>query len=469
MSVEAILGANLGLVEAPAGCVKTHLFTDALDIAQNNPYLVLTHTTAVVAALKKRLRGVPSSNYRVATVAGWALNLANMLPAISGYISPPNSPPNYANLQQSVAALCQRGDLSDVLQASYSRLFVDEYQDCSVSQHALVCGLSQCLPTIVFGDVLQAIFGFGGDPLPSWANDVQPFFPKIATLDTPWRWNNAGTHELGQWILYIRQQLLRGDSIDLLSCPNYIFWNQVNRNARVNLQAQIDMQYRIRRDMSPNETLLVIGDSRNVSSRHEFARNIRGMGVVEPVDLTDIVTAARGFDSSQAVNLLNLVLDVASRVMTGVDKAALLNRVQVIMRGSNRNPPSPVECAAITVLQESNPSSILQLLNLLKQKEGARIYRNDALGALHDSLALSISDPTKSIHQSSSIIRERRRHRGDKRIPSRAIGSTLLLKGLESDHVLILNADDMNAKHLYVALSRGAKSVTLFSSNTNVL
>ena len=66
------------------------------------------------------------------------------------------------------------------------------------------------------------------------------------------------------------------------------------------------------------------------------------------------------------------------------------------------------------------------------------------------------------------MIREQRRHQGDRRIPQRAIGSTLLLKGLESDHSLILDAGTMTPQNLYVALSRGAKSVTIFS-NKNIV
>ncbi|EPW5277775.1 UvrD-helicase domain-containing protein, partial [Yersinia enterocolitica] len=75
--------------------------------------------------------------------------------------------------------------------------------------------------------------------------------------------------------------------------------------------------------------------------------------------------------------------------------------------------------------------------------------------------------PDISMFEAASIIRERLRQEGDRRVPRRAIGSTLLLKGLEADHCLILNAQNrgMNAKHIYVALSRGAKSVTIFSNN----
>jgi DNA helicase IV len=90
--------------------------------------------------------------------------------------------------------------------------------------------------------------------------------------------------------------------------------------------------------------------------------------------------------------------------------------------------------------------------------------------ALKESVSIAISSPTISVFEAASSVRERLRHQGDKRIPNRAIGSTLLLKGLEADHCMILDAqaNGMNANNLYVALSRGAKTITIFSRNAYI-
>jgi DNA helicase-2/ATP-dependent DNA helicase PcrA len=65
MSAELILGNLRGAIEAPAGCGKTQTIVDALAFSASKPYLVLTHTTAGVAALRKRLTraNVPAKNY----------------------------------------------------------------------------------------------------------------------------------------------------------------------------------------------------------------------------------------------------------------------------------------------------------------------------------------------------------------------------------------------------------------------
>ena len=53
-------------------------------------------------------------------------------------------------------------------------------------------------------------------------------------------------------------------------------------------------------------------------------------------------------------------------------------------------------------------------------------------------------------------IREQNRLLG-RPLPSRAVGSTLLLKGLEAEVAVIFDAGVLNAKNLYVAMTRGSK------------
>jgi hypothetical protein len=48
-------------------------------------------------------------------------------------------------------------------------------------------------------------------------------------------------------------------------------------------------------------------------------------------------------------------------------------------------------------------------------------------------------------------------------MPRRAVGSTLLLMSLEAEVVVIPNADDLNARNLYVAMTRGSKRIGVCS------
>jgi hypothetical protein len=470
MTVETVLGPELGLIVAPAGCGKTHLITETLKINAGKPYLVLTHTTAGVDALKQRLKrlGVPNSHFSVATIDGWARRIANMFPASCDVRATPDNPRVfYPELRRNVHNYVSSGHIAEIIRSSYSRLLVDEYQDCNADQHALICSLSDVLPTIVFGDPMQCIFNFGG-PMPHWDNDVKSRFPVISELTTPWRWINAGAPDLGKWILNCRELLLHGRSIDLSSCPNYVYWNQLRGNAQIDNQNQSQAQYRIRNDNDANDSLLVIGDSRNSRSRHNFASSSRGIEVVEPVDLSDVTDIATRIDNSTGEELSNQILASVSLMMTGVGKSSLIKRMPTILAGRNRTPATQVELAVKDVIESSDKSSIDNLLSTLELNADTRLFRRSAFSALKSAVSLSISDPTKTTKQAAEVIREQRRHQGDRRIPRRAIGSTLLLKGLEADHSLILDAGAMNSHNLYVALSRGAKTITVFS-NTNVV
>ena len=50
-------------------------------------------------------------------------------------------------------------------------------------------------------------------------------------------------------------------------------------------------------------------------------------------------------------------------------------------------------------------------------------------------------------------------------LPRRAVGSTLLLKGLEADVAVIADADQLTARDLYVAMTRGSRQLVICSTN----
>ena len=62
-------------------------------------------------------------------------------------------------------------------------------------------------------------------------------------------------------------------------------------------------------------------------------------------------------------------------------------------------------------------------------------------------------------------MREQNRYYG-RSLPRRGVGSTLLLKGLEAEVVVVLNADVLNVRNLYVAMTRGSKALTICSHSS---
>jgi DNA helicase-2/ATP-dependent DNA helicase PcrA len=184
------------------------------------PALVLTHTNAGVASLRGRLNrlAVPPKTYRLLTIDGWAMRVVNMFPARSAHDPSKLSDAavDYRAVRDAAWKLLKAGHIGDVLEASYDRLIVDECQDCSIRQLAIIYYAAHALPTAALGDPMQAIFGFGDDPLAHWEDHVLKCFPLAGELTTPWRWVNAGTEQFGRWLLEVRERLMRREPIDRL-------------------------------------------------------------------------------------------------------------------------------------------------------------------------------------------------------------------------------------------------------------
>lgn len=85
-AVNRMYGARRGFTEAAAGCGKTQLLSSIVADERFGRQLILTHTHAGVAALRKRLRkrGIADARFHLDTIAGWCLRWATAYPSISG-------------------------------------------------------------------------------------------------------------------------------------------------------------------------------------------------------------------------------------------------------------------------------------------------------------------------------------------------------------------------------------------------
>jgi DNA helicase-2/ATP-dependent DNA helicase PcrA len=463
-----LLSIRRGTVTAPAGCSKTHLISETLKRhAARKPILVLTHTNAGVAALRGRLQkaGISTDRFRLATIDGWAMRLIGMFPRRSGHdpdilnVSQPRS--HYPAIRLAAAQLLKAGHVSDVLDSSYTRLIVDEYQDCSLVQHALVHCAAHVLPTCVLGDPMQAIFRFQGNELADWDEHVCVHFPVVGELATPWRWINAREQAFGEWLLDVRRRLVAGAPISLKPAPTNVTW--------VELGGTNDHERRLQagRTRAPaNGTVLILGDAINPDGQRQFASQIPGAVTVENVDLRDLITFARGFDLD-APNLLAHVVNFAQDIMTNVGAADLLQRVAVIQRGTARREPSETEVAALEFAARPSYARARHLLSEIGRQAGVRSHRPAILRACINTL-LRCEDPTgPSPYEAAVQIREQTRAIG-RPLSSRTVGSTLLLKGLEADVSVILNAVAMDRRHLYVAMTRGAKALVVCAPSSTL-
>lgn len=461
-----LLAIDRGTVTAPAGCGKTHLIAEALSRHRGDkPVLVLTHTNAGVVALRGRLdkAGVSSKAYLLSTIDGWTMRLISTFPTRSGHdpdllkLARPGT--DYPSIRVAAVKLLKAGHVTDVLKATYARLIVDEYQDCSIRQHAVVGYASQVLPTCILGDPMQAIFGFGGDGLATWDEQVCGYFPLAGQLATPWRWINAGTEPLGRWLLDVRGKLLRGEPVDLRTAPSGVTW--------VHLDGTNDHERRLEaaRVRPPGEDcrVLIIGDSTNPDSQRRFASQTPGAVTVEAVDLKDLVAFAKRFDVASPQALQHLA-EFAQSVMRNVGAADFIQRVSALRRGTARTEPTEAEESALAFVRDPSHRRAVDVLVEIGKQGGVTPHRPAVLRACIKALQLCEGTEGLAFHDAAVRMREQNRLVG-RPLPKRAVGSTLLLKGLEAEAAVILNADALDARNLYVAMTRGSRRLIVCSGS----
>lgn len=464
MAVEFdILTVDRGLVIAPAGCGKTQLIIDALcKNPSGKPILILTHTNAGVAALRRRLdaASVPGASYRLMTIDGFAIRLTSLFP-MRGELDLSRlkeERPPYRDIRQAACKILKTPRIYDLLAASYARLFVDEYQDCSNWQHGIVYYLSHALPTCVLGDQLQAIFGFGDDNLADWAKHVCAHFPLVAELKTPWRWINAGTEPLGRWLLEARRHLLADKPIDIRTAPPQLTWTQLDGT-----NADRGRQLAAGHTDPPggNGHVLIVGNSTSPDSQRRFASQINGATTVEAVDLRDLVQFA-GRLSLTAPGIVRETAEFAATLMTAVGPDDLVRRVDSLLAGRARNPANDLEHAAIDLVRAPSYGGVARLLSELNRQPGVHVHRPVVLR--NCIRALNSASGTAGLSFQDTAIQAREQYRTlGRTLPRRGVGSTLLLKGLEAEVCVILEGDLLNAKNLYVALTRGSKRIVVCS------
>lgn len=456
-----ILAINRGMVTAPAGCGKTYLIVDALSRYDGaKPVLVLTHTNAGVVALRERIRckGIPSKVFRLHTIDGWAMRLVASFPKRSMF--DPSTLKlvdiDYPTIRKAAVRILEKGHIDDILAATYSRLIVDEYQDCTIHQHSIVVSVSRILPVCILGDSMQAIFGFGQDQLVSWQKAIA-CFPIAGELKKPFRWINAGTEPLGNWLLEVRERLLHGEPVDLRKAPKEVEW--------VIIDGEDDYGKRYKAVQSwtnQGGSILVIGDSDKPAKLHEIAKRMRSASVVEPVQLANLFSFAKKFNIT-GPDALQQLLYIAKKVMTGTDAAQLLKSVQSSSGKKPKAKLSDKQRVALLFYQSPSYGAAVNLLTTLKSANKVKVYRPTLLWSLIQTLQLCEVDGELSLYDAAIKIREQYRVIGRK-LPKIGVGSTLLVKGLESQAVMILNPDNMDAKNLYVAMTRGSKKLIICCS-----
>ena len=458
---EAILAGLPLALEMPAGTGKTHFVAALAALADEagECVLVLTHTHAGVDAIRTRLKsfGVSSRNVHIDTITGWAFDLVRSYPEIAGITVPED--PDWANSPDYVAGATRvvtSRAVKDVHATSFKYFFVDEYQDCNQDQHDFVLAIAAAIPKVcVFGDRLQGIFNFRNQVLVDWDTDVFPNFPLHPQAHVPRRW--AGHNQaLGQWLLDIRPALLANLSIDLstVSVPGFS-WGVLNPGQ---LTASAFATH------ADGETVLVLGQW--PADANELASKLNGMyGVMEDIQGNFMVTFLTTLDSagpSEYALLLARFAKTCFSGLAGLDRPILdkLGRGESVGHLS-RPGIQDVQVALDAVLAEPSYQTVADAMQKIRGTPILRLFKREAWHDVEKAIDTASHGEMTAVG-SLAKIRDALRHSG-RHVSKRVVSRTVLVKGLEYDHVIIANASLLtSSENFYVALSRARKTLTVF-------
>lgn len=459
-AVQAVLGTLPCSVTLPAGAGKTELIaaTVAETGSRGGSSLVLTHTHAGVDALRRRMRkfGVEHDRVVVRTIDAWSYDLITHFPKLSALdVAPVPDWTRAAEYHLAAARAVDSKAVRRMLHVSYSNLFIDEYQDCLTSQHELAVALARVLPTAVLGDPLQCLFNFGRNQPVDWDTDVLPSFPSVEVEHRPRRWD-PHHQELGAWLVAIRDDLKGGRPLDLTSAP--VTWVR-----RTDPRTHVGTCYAA---LKLDGTVAVLGRFRGDCVR--AAGTLGGRySVVEAIDEKVTATLAAKIDRKRGAEVAQSLLDFAVGATAGLAThipAAKRKRLGAGQSFTTRRSELRPAFEALAQLRSTpTAAAVLTALGFLGQLPGVTIHCQEAWNEVARSLRTAVTDDCTV---SEALQRERSHARVVGRRPAgRVVSRPLLVKGLECDHVIILDPSDYSAQELYVALTRGSKSVTIISDS----
>jgi len=444
-------------LQAPAGFGKTEVIAQAVSISKGKQ-LILTHTNAGIASLKSKFYkyGIPPSKYSIDTIASWLLKYSAAYPKLSGLAETrPQKHEEWEQIYTASMKLYQHRFIRDIIQTTYSGVFVDEYQDCTIAQHNLVLCIADMLPVRILGDPLQGIFGFKDNPLIEWTRDVLPNFKPLPELQIPWRWQK-GNKDLGNFLIKLRNYLLDGDNIDLSSIPE-IEWHKWS------VEKEIDIGHR-----ALNKTGSIVGIQMWPQDAHDSAKRMNGIyQSMEEMECKDLIYWAKIFDQKEGIPLAFSLINFINKCIVPDDyfsdviKLLKANDVEGLIFIDDFD----LGYAFNKLVTSRELSNIAGIVQMVLKKTKIKIFRKELLTEMKRSAQALISENYPNLYDAAWNIRHRTRVIGRKPY-TKTISRTLLIKGLEFDHAIILDASKLiNKQHFYVAATRGSQSLTILSEN----
>jgi hypothetical protein len=468
-AVESMLSSRRAFAVAAAGCGKTELLGQFVADQRSGRQLVLTHTHAGVAAIKRRLvyMRVPHDKFHLDTIAGWCLRYGAAYSGLSGFRLDAEADPDWDATYPGAERVCRSSLGRRVIRESYDGVLVDEYQDCTTKMHAVVRAIGDCIPCRGAGDPLQSVFGFRNDPVVPWETVKTDFEVIDGALTEPWRWRRQGrSAALGDWLVAARTQLeTTGRLVIAEGAP--VTWVQHASN----IETAEAWATACRRAGTANESVVAI--LKWSTKCPDLARRLGGRWpIVERFDDPDLLELGVKLADADGPRVVGELVEFMAKRMTGIgtDLNPIVEAIKA-GRGTSRFTKNREQAARLGTLA-SNPTpanALAWLEGALAQRDEWWLYRRECVFQLLEALRHCSDTTFAELPDMVAAARTRARHRG-RNTYRRTIGTPLLVKGLEFDHaVLLWEPDHLSVQGLYVALTRASKSLTIVSRSRTLI
>ncbi len=467
VNYEPLLDLPCVAIIAPAGHGKTEAIAEMVALTQGHQ-LILTHTNAGVFALQKRLqkKEVDPKKYSVQTIAAFCMRWCMAYPKtaeIDKNVTPQiDAKAFYKQLYPGTGKIFSNKWTRSVLANSYSGLFVDEYQDCTIEQHAVVCSMLPCFPVRILGDPLQGIFYWAGT-LVDWKTLI---FPIEEPLTYPWRWEKTNP-ELGLWIRNMRFKLLaaldgNSVSIDLINFPSFV--QIVSPN-------DADLSF-IMKSTQPFRSVIYLTNLEN--QQKLFARLSGGIFTTdETQECKELHEFAWKMDRlagcERALAVMNFSADCATKIKA--ELGAYYKNLEKNCKNFSRIKKHKVASEIIEEICNSRfneISPLLQWFNWIEKEPQFKIFRKELFFEVKHCIKYA-SENTITFEDSARLIRNNNYCKKNS-YSSRYLSSrTVLSKGLEFECVIIDLKTPMKAQDFYVALSRATKKIIIVTDKEKII
>jgi DNA helicase-2/ATP-dependent DNA helicase PcrA len=486
---------ELVVIEAPAGCGKTHQGANYASLASESissgRVLILTHTHAACSVFADRTKE-NSNKVEIKTIDSLIVSIASAYHSVLGL--PPdvatwaneNGNAGFSKIAEKVALLLDKKPrITKIIASWYPVVICDEHQDSSAAQNSIILSLYKNGSTVrVFGDPMQIIYSNGDELVESLKRWTQlKALGSSGKLEYPHRWDKGGNHELGQWVLQARSVLSSGCKLDLTKdFPQGLKVLKTENISQTARGYQLDSSQRkdIDRVINDSDQLLVMA-AENITIKGLNSSLNRRVLIWEGHTRGPLNKLVRVLSKGEntTINVAKAALDFISMITVGFSPTSHENRfIQEIETNCERKAmkkPLLIQNLARIILSEPNHKGVSSFLVQLKKYIDSNTLGFDKIKIDYKSEfndAIRLGEHENVLDGVAAIQRKRSFSRPSP--PRKCLSTIHKAKGLECNSSMIMACDgrhfpeNLKSRNLlYVALSRAKDNLTIVVSEAD--